>query len=155
MEERVKEAMRSSMMDLLRDMMTTRRGSLDEKDLKWLRSLLEEMRSRVLSLTPRRMDLHATFCNGFDVDLMVQMLSRDAMDDTEFAKMGCFLMDRLGLLCAPSQDEEVKLVRYKLLSGSLDFASLLFKAHSIIDEIENLSQSDESKRVREAVRKKC
>jgi len=146
--------MRRAMMDLLKEMMTTRKGCLDEKDVEWARELLKEVRSRVLSLTPHRMDLHASFCDGFDVELIVQMLQHDAMEDTEFVKVGCFLLDRIGMLCAPSQDDEIRTLRYGLLSGSVDFPSLLFQFHSIADEIESLSRSKQSESVKKAIQKK-
>ena len=141
-------------MDLLKEMMTTRKGRLDERDVEWVRGLLEEVRNRVLSLTPRRIDLHASFCEGFDVDLIVQMLQNDALEDTEFVKIGCFLLDRIGMLCAPSQDDEIRSLRYSLLSGSVDFPSLLLHFHSIVDEIESLSRSEESESVKRAIQKK-
>ena len=150
MEERIKVAMRESMKDLLNGILLDAKGKeMSAENVEWVERLLLEVKGRVVRLTPSRLDLQREFVSSFDVPYMLQILRHGAFEDSDFVTMGCVLLDRIALLCAPCQDKEVGELRRGLCSGSVSFSDLLFSVHSVVDEIERMAKSEEAKRVRE------
>ena len=150
MEERIKVAMRESMKDLLNGILLDAKGKeMSPENVEWVERLLLEVKGRVVRLTPSRLDLQREFVSSFDVPYMLQILRHGAFEDSDFVTMGCVLLDRIALLCAPCQDKEVGELRRGLCSGSVSFSDLLFSVHGVVDEIERMAKSEEAKRVRE------
>jgi len=142
--ERVAEAMKRGFSDLVREAME---HPLEEEGVEWVTRLYEELGQRLMSLTPRREDLHRLIHEAMDLSLFRQMLIHDAIDRADVIGLVSFVMGHLLRLCAPSQDALLVKVRDDLVSmaergepSSSVFPLLLVEVHSACDEIDNLSR---------------
>lgn len=141
---RVERAMRESFANLIEKACSP---PVSEEDAKWVSQLYEEMGQRLMSLTPRREDLHLRIEEALDPSLFTQMLAHDAIDTDDVRKVIQFVMGHLLLVCAPSQDASISRVRADLISridsgqtlGKV-FPLLLNEVHSTCDEIDHLAR---------------
>ena len=126
--------MRRAMRDVLKE--TFKKPKLDDKDIDWVKRLLEELRQRVNGLSGHP-ELAAEFDKAFDVQLMVQMLEHEAFDREEQVRYAEILFQRLLKSCAPVQDRRIQQAR-ELARDGKDMGWLICEANAIIDDIELL-----------------
>ena len=137
MEAQIRSTMRSAMRKLLSD--TLAKETLTDRDIGWIRSLCSELVARINSLTPNRPDLHAQLESQFDTDLIVQMLSNGAFERSDAMQATDAILGRIAMLCSPSQDKKVETLRSDAERGLHDIGELIFEAHALVDEIEDLA----------------
>lgn len=116
-------------------------------DARWIVALLRELADRLRALTPRRVDLQGEL----DVDevLVEQMLRHGAADASDLAPFADAAVRRMGLLCAPVQDESVHELARDLAnaaSASEALALLLCRGDEIVGETERMVERARAKK---------
>ena len=70
-------------------------SEMKTKNYEMLLGVLDEVRFRVCEMIPNRTDLHNSFYEHIDVDLLEQMLKHDAVDNTYIYNTIQFIIDQL------------------------------------------------------------
>lgn len=134
MEERIRCTIRQAMRDRITRVVE---GPTSDADAAWIVSLLRELSDRLKALTPRRPDLHGEL--DFDDALVQQMVRHGAADAADLRPFADAIVRRLGMLCAPVQDESVRKLTVALAetaSASQSLALLLCEGDKIVGDIE-------------------
>ena len=142
LEDQIRDQMHAAFKSLITE--TFCKSCLDEKDVIWVERLLLELRDRINGLTPSRHDLHVSLKATFDVQLITQMLRRGAADSNDLTHVAHVVIERLGMLCAPVQDESVATLKSLIMHAedvNACLAALLYESNVIIDEIERLNSN--------------
>ena len=115
----------------------------DTETLEWIKSLCEELSTRIKNLTPNNTKFQQEWDQNFDVDLIIQMLKHNAFEEEDCQRLVNVVFDRLARCCAPVQDEAVahaKEVVTREIKFSSKIACMIEIAHSILEDIETLNQ---------------
>jgi hypothetical protein len=138
-EEKAKVFLRASMrikiIDSLNEM------PCKQENLDWIRTLCEELKTRIAKLTPNRQELVDVWNRDFDVDLFMQMLQHAAVDSKDANQIVEIAFARISMLCAPAQDEAVQHAKETILTQqnvSEKLALLLEISDAILTDIETM-----------------
>lgn len=115
----------------------------DSETLEWIRSLCEELSTRIKNLTPNHTRFQQEWNQNFDIDLIIQILKHNAFEETDCQTLVNVVFERLAECCAPVQDEAVKHAKYvvsKEVRFSSKIACMIEIAHSILEDIEMLQK---------------
>ena len=93
LEKQIEEQFHKAFGDLL-----TNSLKKDKPDWNWLLRLFEELRNRLCSLTPRRIDLHREIHEAMDIELFDQMIKNNAFDAVSMWKLVTFVFERIKCL---------------------------------------------------------
>lgn len=142
----IETQIRNTFMKAMTDSIETITNSehINEENVKWLIKLTGELIIRINNLTPNRHDLHVALCNSIDLELLEQMLSHSACDREDFQSIAHCIISRLQLLCAPSQDNDLKVLQERLATTTnlgKSVGLLIMECNKIIDEIETLMKN--------------
>lgn len=143
LENQIRQTFMKAMQDLLNKSMCDK---LSDRDIEWLVELCNELKYRINNLTPSRKDLHIQLNYSIDTELIKQMLSNNAFDDNDINHIVNCIFERLKMLCAPSQDNEVAALHIRI-SNIKNFGEkiscLIIECNKIIDSIELLKREFE------------
>lgn len=138
MENQIRSNFKKAMNDLIEK--ACEQEKLHDNDIDWIIRLTEELVFRINSLTPKRTDLHIQLQQSIDLTLMKQMLANQAFDESDFKQVVDTFINRLKLLCAPSQDSTLITLHQHLFE--MPFAKaipyMIMQCNEIIDEIKRL-----------------
>ena len=138
LQAQIKETFYKALTDLLEK--EVQQSELDGKTITWLIELCEEMKIRINKFTPRSKALHNELETSIDINLLKQMLQNSAFDDNDLKQLITVIFDRLLMLCAPSQDKEIKMLKNEILKLPFQKAipKLILETNKIIDSIEEM-----------------
>ena len=116
---------------------------IDSETLEWVRSLCEELSTRIKNLTPNNIKFQREWDQNFDIDLIIQMLKHNAFEEDDCQNLVSVVFERLSKCCAPVQDEAVAHAKEAVLREvkfSSKMACMIEIAHCILEDIETLGK---------------
>lgn len=136
MEAQIRRAFQKALRDRLVEVVE---APASAEDARWVVALLRELADRLRALTPRRVDMDDAL--AFDEALVEQMLRHGAADASDLKPFADAAVRRMGLLCAPVQDQSVSELARDLAnaaSGSEALGLLLCRGNEIVGDIERM-----------------
>lgn len=135
----IESTMQRAFESLLED--TFSKDHLTKDDIDWIIRLCKELKKRINDLTPSRMDLHNDFDKSFDIDLIQQMLTNDAFDESDLLSFAQTLEQKLLSLCAPAHDEKIKTFFEQFRCGkNKSIKDVLVESNQILNDIYELNR---------------
>ena len=123
-EQEVRETYKKAFFDLLE-----KKVAADPPDYDWLTRLYAEIKEKLVILLSEGSSLRNEIEESMDVDLFKQMISNNAFDPADLAKLIRYVFAKCKQLCAPARDEEtdakLKEIIDHMESGKATFATIV------------------------------
>ena len=102
-EKQIKEQMENAFWDIIKEDLQT-----EPQKFSHLLKLINEIKQKIINLTPNRIDFRNEINEMFDEEFLLQIFETKSLDSNHFGNLVIFIIKKIEMCCAPYMDNEVK-----------------------------------------------
>lgn len=106
MDENLKNQIKTQMKKAFWDLIKSDLESEPQK-FEHLIILIEEIKQRLINLTPRNEELKKDINESIDLEFLKELFENKAFESKEFSNLIMYLIHKLEIYCAPARDKDI------------------------------------------------